>query len=135
MEADTQNGNPGLDLFGRKRAMANSQSGSSRQESPESNAPPDKAAAQPEQTAVDQRDQLIQELHDAISSRDNFLAIATHELRNPLTPIVLSLRFLRAAEVSNDRTRVMQEIDRLERQIKRFLAPLISSRSCADWGR
>ncbi|MBV8136540.1 MAG: HAMP domain-containing histidine kinase [Deltaproteobacteria bacterium] len=70
----------------------------------------------------DQSDKLIEELREAISARDDFLAVATHELRNPLTPILLSLQLIRTSEESRDHTKVMHELDRLERQIKHFIA-------------
>ncbi len=78
-------------------------------------------AAQPGQ-ATDQADKLIEELREAIRVRDDFLAIATHELRNPLTPILLGLQLIRAAEKSRDKAKLMHELDRLERQIKHFVA-------------
>ncbi|MGC2306647.1 sensor histidine kinase [Candidatus Binatus sp.] len=81
----------------------------------------DAEAAQPGQ-ASDQPDKLIEQLREAIRVRDDFLAIATHELRNPLTPILLGLQLIRAAEKSGDKAKLMQEIDRLERQIKHFVA-------------
>jgi len=102
--------------------MAKVRSGSVWWEFSESDAQLGESAALPEQTTADPRDQLIRELRDAIDSRDSFLAIAAHELRNPLTPIVLGLQLIRAAEESNDRTKVRHELDRLERQIKRFIA-------------
>jgi two-component system, OmpR family, sensor kinase len=70
----------------------------------------------------DQTDKLIEELREAISARDDFLAVATHELRNPLTPILLCLQLIRRSEESRDHTKVMHELDRLERQIKHFIA-------------
>jgi len=70
----------------------------------------------------DDHEKLIEELREAIKARDDFLAIATHELRNPLTPILLCLQLIRAAEKSDDRSKLIHEIDRLERQIKHFLA-------------
>ena len=78
-------------------------------------------AAQPAQTS-EQPDKLIEELREAIRVRDDFLAIATHELRNPLTPILLGLQLIRAAEKSKDGAKLMHELDRLERQIKHFVA-------------
>src|SRR5487761_852168 len=80
-------------------------------------------ATHSEQTApLDERDKLIEELREAIKIRDDFLAIATHELRNPLTPILLCMQLIRAAEKSDDRSKLIHEIDRLEGQIKHFLA-------------
>ena len=91
---------------------------SSRPETIETNAetvPPGEALEQP-------ADRLIEELREAIRVRDDFLAIATHELRNPLTPILLGLQLIRAAEKSKDGAKLMHELDRLERQIKHFVA-------------
>jgi signal transduction histidine kinase len=33
------------------------------------------------------KDRLIEELREAVTARDDFLAVAAHELKNPLTPI------------------------------------------------
>ena len=91
---------------------------SSRPETIETNAetvPPGEASEQP-------ADRLIEELREAIRVRDDFLAIATHELRNPLTPILLGLQLIRAAEKSRDGAKLMHELGRLERQIKHFVA-------------
>src|SRR5882757_9531489 len=65
---------------------------------------------------------LIQELREAIKVRDDFLAVATHELRNPLTPILLCLQLIRAAEASKDYAKLVNHVDRLERHIKHFVA-------------
>src|SRR5882762_2916393 len=64
---------------------------------------------------------LIEELREAIKARDDFLAVATHELRNPLTPILLCLQLIRAAEASKDYAKLVNNVDRLERHIKRFV--------------
>jgi two-component system OmpR family sensor kinase len=80
-----------------------------------------KMAAPSEQTSG-RSDQLVEELREAIKARDDFLAIATHELRNPLTPILLCLQLIRAAEKSKDHAKLTHELDRLERQIKHFVA-------------
>lgn len=40
------------------------------------------------------RDQLIEELRGAIAARDEFIAIAAHELRNPMTPMVGQVQLL-----------------------------------------
>jgi two-component system OmpR family sensor kinase len=65
---------------------------------------------------------LIEELREEIKVRDDFLAIASHELRNPLTPILLCLQVIRAAQKSRDDAKLTHELDRLERQIKHFVA-------------
>jgi len=69
-----------------------------------------------------QPDKLIEELREAISARDDFLAVATHELRNPLTPIVLCLQLIRTSAESKDHAKMMHQLDRLERQIRHFIA-------------
>jgi two-component system OmpR family sensor kinase len=70
--------------------------------------------AEPAGETAEQPDKLIEELREAIRVRDDFLAIATHELRNPLTPILLGLQLIRAAEKSKDGARLTHELDRLE---------------------
>jgi signal transduction histidine kinase len=41
--------------------------------------------------AIAERDALIEELREALRARDEFVAIAAHELRNPMTPILLQI--------------------------------------------
>jgi two-component system OmpR family sensor kinase len=69
-----------------------------------------------------QPEDLIIQLREAIRARDDFLAIVSHELRNPLTPILLGLELIRKAERSQDRPTFTQELERLERQVKHFVA-------------
>ncbi|MBR0664461.1 HAMP domain-containing histidine kinase [Roseomonas hellenica] len=45
----------------------------------------------------DARDRLIAELREAVFARDEFVAIAAHELRNPMTPILMQVGSLAAA--------------------------------------
>jgi two-component system OmpR family sensor kinase len=66
------------------------------------------------------KDRLIEELREAVTARDDFLAVAAHELKNPLTPIMLSLELVRTAEKSGNRSQSSAELDRLERLIKHF---------------
>src|ERR1700676_1171074 len=80
-----------------------------------------KMAAPSDQTSG-RSDKLVEELREAIKARDDFLAVATHELRNPLTPILLCVQLIRAAEESKDHAKLTHELDRLERQIKHFVA-------------
>ncbi|MGH7913631.1 MAG: sensor histidine kinase [Candidatus Binataceae bacterium] len=75
-----------------------------------------------DQMEADSRDQVIAELRDAVRARDDFLAVVAHELRNPLTPIMLSLELIRGAEHPVGSASVNLELDRLERLIKHFAA-------------
>jgi signal transduction histidine kinase len=43
------------------------------------------------------KDRLIEELREAVLARDEFVAIATHELRNPMTPILMQVDSLLSA--------------------------------------
>jgi signal transduction histidine kinase len=54
------------------------------------------------ETETDSREQLIAELREAVRARDDFLAIVAHELRNPLTPILLCLQLIRGTEQTAD---------------------------------
>jgi two-component system OmpR family sensor kinase len=67
------------------------------------------------------RDLTIAELIEAVQAREDFIAFAAHELRNPITPIQLCVRLIRAAEQSGDHSQVMAELSRLERLLNRFL--------------
>src|SRR5688572_20384930 len=40
------------------------------------------------------QERLIEELRVAIAARDEFIAIAAHELRNPMTPIIGQVQLL-----------------------------------------
>ena len=42
------------------------------------------------------KDRLIAELREAVRARDEFVAIAAHELRNPMTPILMQVHTLLA---------------------------------------
>ncbi|WNG49764.1 PAS domain-containing protein [Archangium minus] len=47
-----------------------------------------------ERRAQAERERLLREAHEAIQIRDDFLSIASHELKTPLTPLKLHLRML-----------------------------------------
>jgi two-component system OmpR family sensor kinase len=66
-------------------------------------------------------EQTIAELREAVRVREEFIAFAAHELRNPLTPIQLCVSLIRAAEQNGDRTRLVLEVNRLEQLLDRFL--------------
>lgn len=45
--------------------------------------------------AASEREQLLEELREASRAKDEFLAMLGHELRNPLSPIVMALQLMR----------------------------------------
>jgi two-component system OmpR family sensor kinase len=66
-------------------------------------------------------DRRISELLEAVHARDDFITIAAHELRNPITPIQLCVRLIRTAEARGDHAKVAAELARLDRLLERFL--------------
>lgn len=66
-------------------------------------------------------DRRIGELLQAVRARDDFIAIAAHELRNPITPIQLCVRLIRIAEAAGNHVKVAAEVARLERLLEHFL--------------
>src|SRR6195952_1013689 len=60
------------------------------------------------------KDRLIEELRDAVRARDEFVAIAAHELRNPMTPILMHVGLLLAAAKNPNRCRPEVIVPRLE---------------------
>jgi two-component system OmpR family sensor kinase len=69
---------------------------------------------------VDERDALIQQLREAVAARDNFLAIAAHELRSPLTAIQARLELMGLAERSGDYERMAGQLAPLAAVIDQF---------------
>src|ERR1700674_3298360 len=104
------------------RTMVKNQSHIADEPTSDPKAGAEKAFVHKDQTGADSRDQLIAELRDAVRARDDFLAVAAHELRNPLTPILLSVQLIRGAEQSGDKVKTSSELDRLERLIKHYIA-------------
>jgi two-component system, OmpR family, sensor kinase len=60
------------------------------------------------------KDRLIEELREAVRARDEFVAIAAHELRNPMTPILMQVGGLLAAARDPRRCRPELLAPRLE---------------------
>jgi signal transduction histidine kinase len=57
---------------------------------------------------------LIAKLREAVRARDEFVAIAAHELRNPMTPILMQVSGLLTAARNPDRCRPEALVPRLE---------------------
>ncbi len=65
---------------------------------------------------------LVDELREADRRKDDFIAVLSHELRNPLSAIHGGVHFLRAVDLGNDKARRMTDI--IERQVS-HLARLV----------
>ncbi|HJX29302.1 MAG TPA: histidine kinase dimerization/phospho-acceptor domain-containing protein, partial [Thermoanaerobaculia bacterium] len=69
-------------------------------------------------------DRLIEELREAVRARDEFVAIAAHELRNPMTPILMQVHNLAAAARSPRRCRpeiLAPRLELLEHAVRDFV--------------
>lgn len=65
-------------------------------------------------------------LREAAAQKDQFLAVLSHELRNPLAPIVSAVAFLdRNEALSQDGRRALQIVHRQARQMKRLVDDLL----------
>jgi two-component system OmpR family sensor kinase len=70
------------------------------------------------------KDRLIEELRDAVRARDEFVAIAAHELRNPMTPILMQVNMLMASARNPLRCRpevIAPRLERLEQAVEAFI--------------
>lgn len=60
-------------------------------------------------------------LLDAVAARDTFLAVAAHELRNPITPIVGRIDLLRRSLPTASKEKISWSLDQLDFLISRFV--------------
>ena len=70
------------------------------------------------------KDRLIEELREAVRARDEFVAIAAHELRNPMTPILMQVHNLAAAARNPRRCRpeiLAPRLEFLEHAVRDFV--------------
>lgn len=70
------------------------------------------------------KDRLIEELREAVQARDEFVAIAAHELRNPMTPILMQVGGLLAAARDPRRCRpelLAPRLENLELAVREFV--------------
>ena len=78
----------------------------------------------PDMTDQEQTDQQrIAALQEAVMARDEFIATAAHELRNPMTPIVMLVETLRSAAAADGATppRIALGLERLERAVQQYV--------------
>jgi PAS domain S-box-containing protein len=71
-----------------------------------------------------ERERLLVQLQEAVRLRDDFLSVASHELKTPLTPLSLRLqgleRSIRAEPGSPMAARLGKEVEVMRRQVKRL---------------
>jgi signal transduction histidine kinase len=84
-----------------------------------------------EKRREEERTRLLQETRAAVRVRDEFLSVASHELKTPLTPLQLRLDALKAAAEKAPAeaipaARVVRDMDVAQRQVRR-LADLVES--------
>ena len=65
-------------------------------------------------TNIDEEKKLQEELQKTIQSRDDFLSVASHELKTPLTTIYLQLQLLQRKYKKGDNTQKFSEVEKLE---------------------
>jgi two-component system, chemotaxis family, CheB/CheR fusion protein len=67
-------------------------------------------------------------IHESVARRDQFLAMLSHELRNPLGALVTATRLLRAGSISPERTdRLLDVLSRQSEQMARLLDDLLEA--------
>ncbi len=70
------------------------------------------------------KDCLIEDLREAVRARDEFVAIAAHELRNPMTPILMQVNMLMRSAKDPSRCRpdiIAPRLERLEHAVREFI--------------
>ncbi len=68
------------------------------------------------------KDRLIEELRAAIAARDEFIAVAAHELRNPVTPIVAQVQLAQArARREGVSEALMKNLDTLQLAVDHYV--------------
>ncbi|MFL5343612.1 MAG: ATP-binding protein [Hyalangium sp.] len=76
-----------------------------------------------------ERERILNELNEAVRLRDEFLTVASHELKTPLTPLSLKLQALELAAKAEPGSRLAQrlgkELEVMRRQVRR-LAELVN---------
>ncbi|MFP2925865.1 ATP-binding protein [Pyxidicoccus sp. 3LG] len=73
----------------------------------------------PRVRAEREQERLLREAHEAIQVRDDFLSIASHELKTPLTPLRLNLQMLRHA-LESDQPVTPGRVDKALGQVRKL---------------
>ncbi|QSQ20614.1 PAS domain S-box protein [Pyxidicoccus parkwayensis] len=86
--------------------------------------------------AEQEREQLLRDANEAIQVRDDFLSIASHELKTPLTPLRLNLQMLKHA-LEADQAVTPGRVDKALGQVRRLSALVndLLDASCVGAGR
>ena len=90
----------------------------------------------PRVQAERERERLLRDAHEAIQVRDDFLSIASHELKTPLTPLRLHLQLLKHALESGQPV-TPERVDKALGQVSRLSALVndLLDASCVGAGR
>ncbi len=83
-----------------------------------------------------ERERLLRDAHEAIQVRDDFLSIASHELKTPLTPLWLHLQMLKQ-ELESDQPVGPGRVEKALGQVRRLSALVndLLDASCVGAGR
>jgi two-component system, OmpR family, sensor kinase len=80
-----------------------------------------RSAGEPNGSSKD-KDRLIEKLREAVQARDEFFAMAVHELRNPITPVVLRLNtLLRKARSSGVPADMVADLEQLHVYVRNYV--------------
>jgi signal transduction histidine kinase len=71
--------------------------------------------------AIEDPEATIAQLRDMLAARDRFLAIAAHELRNPMAPLVLQVGQLLKSARKGELSRVTDGLELLETIVARYV--------------
>ena len=72
---------------------------------------------------VEEAKRRLAELAEAVAARDNFIAVAAHELRNPMTPMIGQIELLLMGVKANkySPTQIEDRLERIHRAMSHYL--------------
>src|SRR5690348_8707524 len=80
------------------------------------------AAGENHAALIEELRKTVEDLQSAVRARDDFIAVAAHELRNPMTPIAGQVDLLRAAvRRGESQAMVLSRLDRLEFFVRHYI--------------